>query len=102
MEAFNVQTKSAYTPVKKTLKQLSHFMSRYQDRVLEDSQLVLHARAEQHREAAFYGATQAALGIQSELIKGGHYDAAVHIADLLSHHGLTTIFTPPYALPVLS
>jgi len=45
-------------------------------------------RANEHRDAAMYGASKAALILQSELLNSGHIDAAKHIAKMLNQYGM--------------
>lgn len=88
LERVNLQTESAYTPVRETLKKLIQFMTIYEAHVMDDQVLAARTRVEQNRDAVQYGAAQAALVLQGELIHGGHHDAALHIARLLTRSGM--------------
>lgn len=96
-----IRSSSAYTPVKETLKKLAHFMGIYEQHVLEDSVLAAKEKAESNKEAVMYGAAQATLMMQSELLNSGHVDAAMHISQLLarSGYGLLSILPSDASAP---
>lgn len=99
LEQINLQTESAYTPVRETLKKLTQFMACYEQHVLDDDALAAKVKAEKNSETALYGALKAALLIQSELIRSGHIDAASHIAELMAQNGLDLLSLPPSNAP---
>jgi|SRR6185437_4658162 len=49
---------------------------------------ILGSILESKKEAVIYGATQATLALQTELLDSGHVDAAIHISKILSRSGL--------------
>lgn len=87
LEQLNLQTESAYTPVKNTLKKLAQFMGLYDKHVLKDAELAAKEKAESNKDAVMYGAAQATLMMQTELLNSGHVDAAMHISQLLARSG---------------
>lgn len=92
---FNNQRESAFTSVRNTLKKLQNFMNIYESHVLEDRELAAKERATENKDAAMYGATRAALALQSELIQNGHIEAAKHIAQVLNRYGMGVLTIMP-------
>jgi hypothetical protein len=91
LKQINAQTESAYTPVKDTLAKLTKFMETYEKHVLDDAILAAKEKAAENKEATIYGAMQATLAIQTELLQNGHVEAALHISKLLTQSGLNVL-----------
>jgi hypothetical protein len=88
LEQLNLQSESAYTPVKVTLKKLTQFMELYEQYVQDDSVLKEQKNREKKQDAAMFGALQSVLIIQNELLSQGYIDAAVHLAKRMTELGL--------------
>lgn len=97
LDQINHQTKSAYTPVRETVKKLTKFMKLYEHYVQDDSVLAAQEKLEKHRDAVLYGASRAALIIQSELLNKGHVDAARDMSNMLAKNGFDIL---PITQPV--
>lgn len=96
---FKSQKEIAYTPVQNTLKKLDHFMKMYETHILKDSELLARENTELRKDAVMYGAAQATLLVQTELLNSGHTEAALHVSKMLASCGIQQI---PYLLSHVS
>lgn len=103
---FNLQTESAYTPVKNTLQQLTDFMDQYEQHVLNDKELATKEKMTANKDLVILSTVKTSLALQTELLNSGHVEAALHISQLLARSGLNLPAmmgseTPPTALIAL-
>ena len=85
----------AFSPIEDTLKSLTTFMQAYESHVRDDKVMSQEERLAENQEAVLHGALQSALLIQGELLRAGHANAALHIADLFQRSGLNILSLAP-------
>lgn len=90
-----VELDIAFAPLDETLQKLTKFMQEYERYVRDDKVMAQEERVAENQEAALQGALQSALIIQGELLRAGHVDAAIHLADLFQRSGLNILSIAP-------
>lgn len=100
MENVDRQPEIAYPTVKETMARLTHFMEQYEQFVLNENELAAKNRAEKNQDTMLYGAVKATLLIQSELIRSGHGDAALHLSNVIIQNGLILEGLPSGSTPL--
>ncbi len=85
----------AFAPLDETLQKLTRFMEEFESYVRDDKVMAQEERVIDNQEAALHGALQSALIIQGELLRAGHVDAAIHLADLFQRSGLNILSLAP-------